>query len=87
MMMASGMSGVGSTFVRPRKPIEDFGLDNGISINNAHMPARSQCISDFITLYWAKKDPLVRSFDTITRFQRPVIDIGDWDRVALKIEN
>lgn len=85
MMMASGVSGSASTFVLPRKPLEDFGLTKGISTNNAHMPARSQCVSDFITQFWSEKDPLILTYDTITRFSKPVINVGDWDRVEKTI--
>jgi hypothetical protein len=80
-MMASGLSGVGSSFVRPSKALEDFGLAKGISINNSHMPTRSVCISDFITNYWNKNDPLISSYDTVVAFQKPQIKTGDWNRV------
>ncbi|KAI8881593.1 glycosyltransferase family 64 protein, partial [Backusella circina FSU 941] len=80
-MMASGLSGVGSSFVHPEKPLEDFGLAKGISINNSHMPTRSLCISDFITKFWNRKDPLIRSYDTVVAFKKPQIKTGDWNRV------
>ncbi|KAI9469818.1 MAG: glycosyl transferase family 64 domain-containing protein [Benjaminiella poitrasii] len=86
-MMASGMSGVAPTFVRPQKAMEDFGLKKGISTNTAHMPARSKCISDFITAFWHEKDPLIKSYDAVTSFAKPVIRIGDWDRVEKTILN
>lgn len=85
MMMASGISGSPSTFVRTKEPLQDFGLTKGISINNSHMPARSQCVSDFITRFWNEKDPLVLSFDTIQRFEKQVILAGDWEKVEKAI--
>lgn len=84
--MASGMSGVGSTFVRTQKAMEDFGLKKGISTNTAHMPARAICISDFITNYWNKKDPLIKSYDTTTAFSRPQIKTGNWERISKMID-
>ncbi|KAI8881820.1 glycosyltransferase family 64 protein [Backusella circina FSU 941] len=84
-MMASGMSGVGSTFVRTQRAMEDFGLKKGISTNSAHMPARAVCISDFITNYWNKRDPLIKSYDTTTAFSRPQVKTGNWDRISKMI--
>lgn len=84
-MMASGLSGSPPTFVRTAKTMEDFGLRKGISTNAAHMPARSQCISDFITDYWHKKDPLKSSHLSITSVFRPKIRSGDWSRVEKSI--
>jgi hypothetical protein len=69
-MMASGISGAAPTYVRTQKKMEDFGLSKGISTNSAHMPARAQCITDFITNYWNEKDPLVKAYDSITAFDR-----------------
>jgi hypothetical protein len=80
-MMASGMSGVAPTYVRPIQAMKDFGLKKGISTNTAHMPARSQCISDFITDYWNEKDPLILAYDAVAPFIKPVIDVGDWDQL------
>ncbi|KAI8637038.1 glycosyl transferase family 64 domain-containing protein [Parasitella parasitica] len=84
-MMASGMSNAASTFVRPRKYMEDFGLKQGISTNTAHMPARADCISDFITLFWNAKDPLVNSYDIAATFAKPLIRVGNWDRIEKTI--
>lgn len=86
-MMASGLSGAAPTYVRTLKNMEDFGLRKGISTNTAHMPARSQCISNFITDYWHKKDPLVKSFDAIAPFIRPQIRPGNWTRIENTIMN
>lgn len=80
-MMASGISGAAPTYVRTQKAMEDFGLKKGISTNNKHMPARAQCITDFITKYWYKNDPLVKSYDAVSPFVRPQIRTGNWDRV------
>lgn len=80
-MMASGMSGAAPTFVPTLQIIEDFGLTKGISTNAAHMPARSQCISDFITNYWHKQDPLVRSYVSISPFARTKMISGNWSHV------
>lgn len=84
-MMASGLSGAAPTYVRTQKVMEDFGLKKGISTNTAHMPARAKCISDFITQYWNAKDPLVKAFDAVTRYERPQIRTGNWDRVEKQI--
>lgn len=80
-MMASGISGERPTYVRTQKAIEDFGLKKGISRNTGHMPARTQCISNFISLYWNTKDPLVLSNDAVVPFVSPRIRTGNWDRV------
>lgn len=84
-MMASGMSNAASTFVRPKKFMEDFGLEQGISTNTAHMPARADCISDFITHFWNAKDPLINSYDIAAPFDKPQIRIGDWDKIEKTI--
>lgn len=84
-MMASGMSHAASTFVRPKEFMEDFGLKQGISTNTAHMPARADCISDFITLFWDSKDPLVNSYDIAAPFAKPQIRVGNWDRIEKTI--
>ncbi|KAI7907182.1 glycosyl transferase family 64 domain-containing protein [Cokeromyces recurvatus] len=84
-MMASGISNVAPTYVRPQEPMEDFGLKKGISTNSAHMPARSKCISDFITDYWNEKDPLIKAYDTVVPFSKPVIRVGDWNRAEKNI--
>lgn len=81
MMMTSGMTGVGSTYVSTEKPLLDMGLKKGISVTTSHMPARSQCVYDFITRFWDQRDPLVLSLDTISRFKRPFIKKGDWKRI------
>ncbi|KAK4511197.1 uncharacterized protein ATC70_012411 [Mucor velutinosus] len=84
-MMVSGMSHAASTFVRPKQHMEDFGLKQGISTNTAHMPARADCISDFITLFWDSKDPLVNSYDIAAPFAKPQIRVGNWDRIEKTI--
>lgn len=84
-MMASGISGVAPTFVRTEKSMEDFGTKKGISTNSAHMPARAICISDFITDYWNSKDPLVRAYDSLTRFGTASTRQGNWDRIEKSI--
>jgi hypothetical protein len=84
-MMASGMSNAASTFVRPKEYMEDFGLKQGISTNTAHMPARADCISNFITQFWNAKDPLVNSYDIAAPFDKPQIRIGNWDRIEKTI--
>lgn len=81
MMMASGMSGVGSTLVSTKKPLLDMGQKKGISVTKFHMPERSQCVSDFITRFWGQQDPLILSFDTVSRFQRPFLRTGNWNRI------
>jgi hypothetical protein len=86
-MMASGMSGAAPTFVRTRKMMEDFGLEKGISTNAAHMPARSQCISDFITDYWNEKDPLVLAYNAVAPYEKPQIRIGNWEQLEETILN
>lgn len=86
-MMASGLSHTAPTYVRPSKPLEDFGLTQGISTNNKHMPSRAICVSDFITQYWSQKDPLIQSYDTVTRFAKPEILVGNWTRVENIIVN
>ncbi|GAA5801004.1 hypothetical protein HPULCUR_006444 [Helicostylum pulchrum] len=86
-MMASGLSGAGPTYVRTQKSMEDFGLKKGISTNAAHMPARSQCIADFITKYWHTHDPLIPSTDAAAPFVRPLIRTGSWQRVTKSILN
>ncbi|KAI7891622.1 glycosyl transferase family 64 domain-containing protein [Mucor mucedo] len=84
-MMASGLSGAPPTVVRTAKSMEDFGLRKGISTNAAHMPARSQCISDFISDYWHKVDPLKSSYISIAPFTRPRIRTGNWSRIEKTI--
>ncbi|CAO3659761.1 unnamed protein product [Rhizopus stolonifer] len=80
-MMVSGLSHAASTLVNTNKPIEDFGLKKGISTNNKHMPARGERISNFITRYWEKKDPLVQSYNAVTHFVVPNVRKGNWNRV------
>lgn len=84
-MMASGLSGAAPTYVRTQKTMEDFGLKKGISTNTAHMPARAQCISDFITDYWHTKDPLVMAYDAVSQYERPQIRVGNWNRIEKSI--
>ncbi|CEI88065.1 hypothetical protein RMCBS344292_02466 [Rhizopus microsporus] len=86
-MMASGLSHTPSTFVCNEKPIEDFGRKKGISINNNHMPARADCISNFITQFWNEQDPLLKSYDAVAPFARSVIKTGNWARVETIISN
>ncbi|KAI8088561.1 glycosyl transferase family 64 domain-containing protein [Thamnidium elegans] len=86
-MMAAGLSGAGPTYVRTQKSMEDFGLKKGISTNAAHMPARSQCITDFITNYWHANDPLIQSNDAAAPFVRPQIRTGNWGRITKTILN
>ncbi|KAG1139747.1 hypothetical protein G6F37_009638 [Rhizopus arrhizus] len=86
-MMASGLSHTAPTYVRPSNPLEDFGLTQGISTNNKHMPSRATCVSDFITQYWSQKDPLIKSYDTVIRFAKPEILVGNWTRVEDIIVN
>lgn len=80
-MMASGLSHAAPTYVRTSEHLEDFGLLKGISTNSKHMPSRATCIADFITQFWHEKDPLIKSYDTIVRFAKPDIRIGNWSRV------
>ncbi|KAI8374904.1 glycosyl transferase family 64 domain-containing protein [Blakeslea trispora] len=85
-MMVSGMSRAPPGFVETRSPIEDFGLLKGISTNSAHMPARAKCISDFITQFWYKNDPLVLAYDAIVPFSRARSRRGSWPRVKKVIQ-
>lgn len=86
-MMASGISGLAPTYVRTLKPMEDFGLKKGISTNTAHMPARSKCISHFITDYWHEKDPLVFANDAVAPFEKPQIRKGNWAQLEKTLSN
>ncbi|KAI9259321.1 glycosyl transferase family 64 domain-containing protein [Sporodiniella umbellata] len=78
-MMASGLSQATPILVNTRQPIEDFGLKKGISTHRNHMPARSQCISQFISKFWKGDDPLVLSNETA--MDPPKIRKGNWNRV------
>ena len=84
-MMASGLSGVAPTSVAPQRQIKDLGLVKGISTNPDHIPARVQCISDFITRFWHKKDPLIYAHDAVVPMLKPNYGRGNWKMIEATI--
>ncbi|KAI8064250.1 glycosyl transferase family 64 domain-containing protein [Gilbertella persicaria] len=86
-MMASGITSVAPTYVKTKNPIHDFGLSKGISTNSAHMPARRKCISDFITQFWHKRDPLVYAYGAVAPFARPQTTKGNWKVVEKVVKS
>ncbi|KAI8391814.1 glycosyl transferase family 64 domain-containing protein [Radiomyces spectabilis] len=86
-MMASGLSAAGPLAVLPNRPISDFGLKNGISTNSGHMPARSQCVSDLITHFWNKQDPLIYAQESVIPYRRPTLRRGSWSGIRSQLRS
>lgn len=78
-LMSSGLTSASATAVLPSKPITDYGLDKGISINNQHMKSRSVCLQNFINQYWGGKDPLFVVETAVVPYVRQTIRRGHWD--------
>ncbi|KAI9275697.1 glycosyl transferase family 64 domain-containing protein [Phascolomyces articulosus] len=84
-LMVSGMTGAPMVAVTPQSPLLDFGTQNGISTNQAHMGGRGQCVSHFITKYWKEKDPLVVSSSAAIPYSRPEIRRGTWNKIEQQL--